>query len=160
MNDIEIRRFGPDDRTWLIDQHKVHYAQAEGFDESFGILIAQIVDAFLADHDTAREAGWIAWQGDQPLGSIFCVSVTAQTAKLRLFLLSPEARGKGLGQKMLSHCMGFARKAGYLDMTLWTHESHKAAGALYARNGWVLGETASVVSFGKPNIEQQWSIQL
>jgi hypothetical protein len=45
-------------------------------------------------------------------------------------------------------------------MELWTHESHAAAGALYAKNGWILGDTKAVVSFGKPNIEQQWHIKL
>jgi GNAT superfamily N-acetyltransferase len=109
MEKIELRRFGQADRNWLVTQHEVHYAQAEGFDASFGILVAGIVDAFFAQHDPVREAGWIAWEGDQRLGSICCVGLMSRTAKLRLFLLAPEARGKGLGQRMLGHCMGFAR---------------------------------------------------
>jgi GNAT superfamily N-acetyltransferase len=160
MDDIELRRFGPEDRDWLIEQHKVHYAKAEGFDDSFGVLVTDIVDAFLMDHDPEREAGWIAWQKGTRLGSIFCVKLTKRTAKLRLFLLADGARGKGLGRKMLLHCMQFARDEGYADMQLWTHESHTAAGALYARNGWALGATKDVVSFGKPNVEQEWAVVL
>jgi hypothetical protein len=45
-------------------------------------------------------------------------------------------------------------------MQLWTHESHRAAGALYARAGWDLVESAPVTSFGKPNVEQTWRITL
>lgn len=160
MGDVEIRRFAASDRDWLVEQHEVHYARDEGFDATFGVLVAQIVDAFLAGHDDACESGWIAWQDGKRLGSIFCVRLDETTAKLRLFLLTPEARGKGLGKRMLATCMGFARDAGYRGMQLWTHESHKAAGALYARAGWTLGAVKPVVSFGKPNIEQTWTITL
>lgn len=160
METIAIRKFVRADRDWLVAQHDAHYAREEGFDHTFGELVAQIADAFLADHDPTREAGWIAWQGTERLGSIFCVRLTETTAKLRLFLLTPAARGKGLGKRMLATCMGYARDHGYTDMQLWTHESHAAAGALYAKTGWALGETKPVVSFGKPNIEQTWTITL
>jgi GNAT superfamily N-acetyltransferase len=160
MENIDIRRFTAVDRDWLIKQHEVHYAQAEGFDASFGVLVAVILDDFLACHDPQCEAGWIAWDGDLRLGSIFCVHLTAETAKLRLFLLVPEARGKRLGRRMLETCMGFARDVGYSDMQLWTHESHRAAGALYAQNGWHLVRSEPVVSFGQHNVEQHWEITL
>lgn len=160
MTEIEIRRFTARDRDWLVDQHKLHYAREEGFDDSFGVLVAQIVDDFLRSHDPAVEAGWIAWNNGTRLGSIFCVRLAAQTAKLRLFLLMPQARGKGLGRRLLAHNTAFARTAGYARMQLWTHLSHRAAGALYARNGWTLDCSTPVVSFGKANVEQQWSITL
>jgi GNAT superfamily N-acetyltransferase len=160
MDPIEIKRFAPTDRDWLIEQHEVHYAAAEGFDETFGVLVTQIIDAFLANHDATSEAGWIAWQSGQRLGSIFCVRLDDDTAKLRLFLLTPEVRGKGLGKQMLATCTGFARSCGYARMQLWTHESHTAAGVLYAKMGWTLGATKPVVSFGKANVEQTWSITL
>lgn len=160
MAEIEIRSFTAGDRDWLLEQHEVHYARDEGFDASLGVLVAQILDDFLAGHDPTCERGWIAWREGQPLGSIFCVRLTQDCAKLRLFLLTPDARGKGLGRRMLSTCMGFARDAGYQRMQLWTHESHRAAGALYARSGWTLNSSKPVVSFGKPNVEQHWSISL
>ncbi|WP_281992452.1 GNAT family N-acetyltransferase [Sulfitobacter geojensis] len=160
MNDIEIRKFCAQDRDWLVAEHRDAYAQAEGFDDSFGVLVAGILDDFLREQKPEHEAGWIAWQQDQRLGSIFCVRLDGETAKLRLFLLSEKARGKGLGQRMLDHCMGFARARGYRQMKLWTHESHRAAGALYAKNGWQLMSSQPVVSFGQPLIEQHWEILL
>jgi len=160
MDEIEIRKFTAADRDWLVEQHRDHYARAEGFDDSFGILVAGIIDDFLEDHDPVRESGWIAWQGDRRLGSIFCVSLDDLTAKLRLFLLTDDARGKGLGKRMLATCMNFARLQGYDGMKLWTHESHRAAGALYAKTGWELIASEPVVSFGQPLIEQHWQISL
>ncbi len=160
MEKVEIRKFTPQDRDWLVAEHRDHYARAEGFDASFGVLVAQILDDFIADHDPLREAGWIAWEGEARLGSIFCVGLDDTTAKLRLFLLTPEARGKGLGKRMLATCMGFAKAQGYAGMQLWTHESHRAAGALYAQTGWTLGRSEPVVSFGQPLVEQHWHIRL
>ncbi|KIN64006.1 Acetyltransferase, GNAT family protein [Sulfitobacter noctilucicola] len=160
MDNISIRRFGPEDRDWLVREHRDHYARAEGFDEGFGVLVAGIIDDYLADHDPECEAGWIACQGDKRLGSIFCVKLDNETAKLRLFLLTEDARGQGLGKQLLSTCMGFAKSCGFKSMTLWTHESHRAAGALYAKTGWSLISSKPVKSFGQDLVEQHWQITL
>ncbi|MBE9636555.1 GNAT family N-acetyltransferase [Salipiger pacificus] len=157
---IDLRVYGPGDREWLVRQHAELYARDEGFDASFGTLVDRILRDFDASHDPARERGWIAWEGRQRLGSIFCVDAGsdggAALAKLRLFLLLPEARGRGLGQRLLDTCLGFARDAGYHRMTLWTHESHRAACALYAKNGFSLVSSTPVTSFGVPLVEQHW----
>ncbi len=160
MKQVEIRRFDAADRDWLVDQHSGLYAREEGFDDSFGPLVAGIVDDFLAHHDPTCERGWMAHHEGQRLGNIFCVRVNAQTAKLRLFLLVPEARGLGLGRRMLDTCMEFARDKGYRDMELWTHESQTAAGALYAKAGWQMVQSRPAFSFGKENIEQTWVVTL
>lgn len=157
---VTLRPFRAEDRDWLVEQHGTLYARAEGFDDSFGRLVADILDAFLEGHDPASEAGWIAWDGDARLGSIFCVDAGNGVAKLRLFLLVPEARGRGLGRRLLRHCMGFASDRGYHAMTLWTHESHRAACALYAAEGWHLGASKRVHSFGQDLVEQRWDITL
>lgn len=160
MSNITLRRFEASDAPWLVTQHGVLYAGEEGFDDTFGPLVAGILADFIADHDSAKERGWIAMQGGQRLGSIFCVSAGEKTAKLRMFLLTPAARGKGLGKRLLHACMGFARDCGYRDMILWTHESHKAACALYAAFGWELVDSKAVHSFGVDLIEQSWRIEL
>ena len=94
------------------------------------------------------------------LGSIFCVKLDEKTAKLRLFLLVPEARGKGLGKLLLQACMGYARATGYRRMQLWTHESHRAACALYTAAGWRCVASKPVRSFNVDLIEQSWEIDL
>ncbi|MFD1193451.1 GNAT family N-acetyltransferase [Seohaeicola saemankumensis] len=160
MADPAFRPFTPADAAWLAERHGTLYAQAEGFDDTFAPLVAGILADFIADHDPAREAGWIVEAGGKAVGSIFCVRLDDHTAKLRLFLLEPVMRGRGLGQRMLAHCMGFARKAGYARMELWTHESHKAACALYAANGWRLAAWKPVHSFGVDLVEQSWKIDL
>jgi GNAT superfamily N-acetyltransferase len=148
--------FAAADADWLIDRHATLYARDEGFDATFGALVREIVLAFLADHDPLREGGWIARDGARRLGSIFVVQEGPGVAKLRLFLLEPEARGTGLAQAMLEQAMGFARGAGYRHMRLWTHESHRAAGRLYARNGFAMTATEARHSFGRDVVAQTW----
>lgn len=156
--EFTLRPFAADDADWLVHEHATHYAQVEGFDDSFGPLVAQIVQSFLAQHDPDREAGWIAHQGQTRLGSIFCVRKDAQIAKLRLFYVVEKARGCGVAQALLDQCLGFAQGAGYKGLTLWTHESHVAAGRIYKRNGLTRTRAAPVHSFGVDLVEETWEI--
>lgn len=158
MNDITLRAFAPTDIDWLVEQHQTLYAREAQFDASFGPLVHQILEHFVRAHDPNREKGWIALDGAQRLGSIFCVKLTEDTAKLRLFLLVPEARGRGLGMRLLQTCMAFAQSSGYAGMELWTHESHAAACALYRKTGWSCMSSKPVRSFGVDLVEQSWTI--
>jgi len=155
-----LRPVRPDDQHWIVDRHAELYARDEGFDGTFGPLVRGIVEGFFAGHDAAAEAGWIAEGPEGRLGCIFCVRKDDETAKLRLFLTLPEARGQGLGRRLLEACMGFARDAGYRRMVLWTHASHRAACALYAKAGWRVADSRPVRSFGVDLIEQAWEIDL
>lgn len=55
--DFDLRRFETGDADWLVAEHMAYYARAEGFDQSFGPLVRRIVDDFLHEHDSTREAG-------------------------------------------------------------------------------------------------------
>tara|TARA_R110002020_G_scaffold67179_9_gene176491 strand:- start:22090 stop:22572 length:483 start_codon:yes stop_codon:yes gene_type:complete len=160
MREIEIRPFSAADRDWLVQVHIDTYERDEGFDASFGVLVAQIVDDFLRDHDSAVERGWIVWDGDTRLGSIFCVRLDAHTGKLRLFQLVPQARGRGVGLRLLQTCTDFARSCGYNTIKLWSHKSHEAANALYLRNGWRIVEEHDVFNYGQHLVERVMQLEL
>lgn len=158
---VVLRDIAIGDAGWLIQQHAERYAEDEGFDSSFEPLVAEILAAFLRKHDPATERAFIAAAGATRLGSIFCVqSGEPGVAKLRLFYMSPDARGLGLGQRLLDACLSFARTAGYRRMRLWTHESHRAACALYKKNGFSCVASEPVHSFGVDLVEQTWEIDL
>lgn len=157
---IAIRTLQPGDAGWVIMQHGAIYAAEENYDSSFEALVARIVADFLDSNDPKVEAGWIAEAEGIRLGCIFCVRVDQTTAKLRLFLTVPEARGRGLGRQLLAHCMAFARSKGYRRMVLWTHESHKAACALYAATGWRMVASSPGHQFGVDVVDQEWEVDL
>ena len=152
---VELRELAPGDGGWVIERHGAHYAAHEGFDASFEALVARIVAAFIDGRDPERERCWIAWRGARRIGSIFVVN-DGGAAKLRLFYLDPDARGAGIGRHMLETAMGWARERGYGRMRLRTHESHRAAGRLYAAAGFEMTASRPVRSFGRANVEQAW----
>ncbi|MCF6232302.1 MAG: GNAT family N-acetyltransferase [Rhodobacteraceae bacterium] len=160
MSPINLRQLRAGDAGWLIQQHADLYQQDEGFDDSFEAFVAEILADFIRSHDPDCERAFIAERDGLRLGSVFCLREGAKTAKLRLFLLVPEARGLGLGKRLLGECMSFAKSAGYREMKLWTHESHRAAGALYRSFGWQMTGSKPVHSFGVDLIEQSWRVDL
>ena len=144
----------------MVAAHAELYAREAGFDDSFGVLVAEILDGFMHGHYPAVERGWIATDKGVRLGLIFCMRQDAQTAKLRLFQLSARTRGQGVGHLLLQTCTDFARSKGYARMVLATHKSHEAACALYLRNGWGITAERAVESFGQALIEQEMALTL
>ncbi|MDJ1008476.1 MAG: GNAT family N-acetyltransferase [Paracoccaceae bacterium] len=158
---IVLRAFEPADADWLVESHGAHYAASDGFDATFPALVRDIVEDFLANAAPPLDRGWIAASGPQRLGSIFCVGGGATgVARLRLFYVAPEARGTGLGARLLTACLDHARGQGCHRMTLWTHESHRAAGRLYKGFGFALKSARPTRSFGADVVEQHWEIAL
>jgi len=160
QGDVQFHDLRTGDVGWIIMRHAELYAEEEGFNAEFEVLVAEILATYMRNHDPSCERAWIAEQGGQRLGSIFCVRQSRKVAKLRLFFLEPQARGLGLGQKMLDMCMGYARGKGYEKMVLWTHESHEAACALYRKSGFQLIDSKPERSFGQDLVTQNWQIAL
>lgn len=157
---VDLTPLAAGDAGWVVWRHGALYAAEEGYDASFEALVAEIVAAHLRRHDPARETGWIARRAGRRLGSLFCMDDGEGVARLRLFLLEPEARGTGLGQRMLDAALGFARTAGYRRVVLWTHESHRAAGQLYARNGFARMTSTPGRAFGCDVVDETWALDL
>ncbi|WP_371228796.1 GNAT family N-acetyltransferase [Roseovarius sp. 2305UL8-3] len=160
MTDVSIRIATAQDVDWIAQIHGTLYRRDEGFDDGFQPLVQSVLEGFIADHDPVCERGWVVMQGDRRAGSLFCTRLSKETAKLRLFLLMPELRGRGLGQTLLSNAMGFARDAGYQAMQVSTYSRHAAACALYQRVGFVLTDSKPARAFGHDMIEQSWQIAL
>ncbi|WP_369414312.1 bifunctional helix-turn-helix transcriptional regulator/GNAT family N-acetyltransferase [Albidovulum sediminis] len=158
--EVTLHDLGPGDGGWIISRHAELYAQDEGYDQSFEALVAGIVAEFLRTRDPICDRAWIARRGDERLGSVFCVREDEDTARLRLFLLDPRARGIGLGRRMLSACLSHARERGFRRMVLWTHQSHGAACALYASAGFRMTAEAPARAFGCDVVDQTWELDL
>ncbi|WIY23847.1 GNAT family N-acetyltransferase [Parasedimentitalea psychrophila] len=160
MADVTVRRFVAGDLHWLAARHQDLYARDEGVDATYGAMITALLHDFCSAHDPLREKGWIAAQRARRLGSIFCIRESDEIARLRLFLLTPQARGQGLGKRLIRDCMGFARQAGYRQMALHSYQSHRTSGSLYRAFGWQLVDSRPVFSFGANLIEQTWHVML
>jgi DNA-binding MarR family transcriptional regulator/GNAT superfamily N-acetyltransferase len=147
----------PGDLGWIVQRHGALYAQQYGWDESFEALVAQIVAEYARDHDPRREAAWIAEVDGKPAGCVLCVSREEDVAQLRLLLVDPRARGRGIGGRLIEECLRFAQRAGYARITLWTNDVLHEARRLYERAGFELVESAPHHSFGHDLVEQTWA---
>jgi GNAT superfamily N-acetyltransferase len=150
----------PGDLGWVVHRHGAMYAAEYGFDETFEHLVAGIVAGYAASHDPAREAAWIAEVDGQPAGCVFCVRQDDVTAKLRLLLVEPSARGLGVGARLVDECLRFTRAAGYQRITLWTQDCLTGARRIYQRAGFSLDSEGRHHSFGHDLVEQIWSRDL
>jgi GNAT superfamily N-acetyltransferase len=151
-----IREPRPGDLGWVISTHGEIYARERGWGASFEALVAGIVANFAASRDESRERCWIAELDGRRVGSIFLVKASESVAKLRLLLLAPEARGLGLGKRLVDECLAFAAAAGYEKVTLWTNSALTAARAIYARSGFELVASEPDPLFGDGSLSETW----
>jgi len=150
------------DMEWVVQSEGALYAREWGFDQTFETLVARIVSDFAANFDPARERCWIAEAGDARLGHVFLVKHAdePETAKLRLLLVEPAARGLGLGQALVAECVQFARAAGYRRITLWTQSILSGACRIYEKAGFRMVKEEAHRSFGRDLIGQIWELEL
>lgn len=153
-----LRPLGPGDLGWVVQRHGALCCAEYGWDESFEAMVARIVADYAEAHDPRRERGWIAEVDGEPVGSIFCVRADDETAKLRLLLVEPKARGMGVGGRLVEECVRFAERAGYRRMVLFTHDVLADARRLYQRAGFVLDNEERKPAYGQDLVHQHWRL--
>jgi DNA-binding MarR family transcriptional regulator/GNAT superfamily N-acetyltransferase len=155
-----LRDVRPGDMGWVVQQHGEIYAREYGWNSEFEALVAEIAAGMIRQHDPACERGWIAELDGERVGSVFVVRKSETEAQLRLLILSPSARGLGLGGRLTDECLAFARAKGYRQMVLWTNSLLTAARALYAQRGFVLTHSEPHHSYGKDLVGETWELRL
>jgi GNAT superfamily N-acetyltransferase len=157
---VGIRGLEPGDLGWVVGRHGAIYADEFNWDSDFEGLVAQIVADYRVHARPDRDNAWIATVGGARAGCVFCVERDATTAQLRILLVEPWARGLGIGARLVDECIGFARRAGYTSMMLWTNDILVAARRIYEAAGFVLKDEERHHSFGHDLVGQNWTLDL
>jgi DNA-binding MarR family transcriptional regulator/GNAT superfamily N-acetyltransferase len=157
---LTLRGHRPGDMGWITHRQAVLYAREYGWDESFEALVSEITAGFLRNYDPAWERCWIAERRSEVVGSVFCVRESEAVGKLRLLYVEADARGLGIGRRLVEECIGFARQAGYRTLTLWTNDILLAARKVYLDCGFKLVAEEPHHSFGKDLVGQNWELAL
>lgn len=160
--EVVIRRATrPGDLGWVVMAHGEVYDRQFGWNADFEALVARIVADYATAHDPDREAGWIAEVDGRRAGCIFLVAGDEPgVAKLRILLVSPFARGLGVGGRLVQECLDFAREAGYRQVALWTNDVLESARRIYQSFGFTLAQTERHHSFGHDLVGQTWRLDL
>jgi DNA-binding MarR family transcriptional regulator/GNAT superfamily N-acetyltransferase len=157
---VTLRSHRPGDMGWVIQRHGEIYHQEYGWNEEFEALVAEISAEFIRKLDAARERCWIAEAEGSRVGCIFLVAKDATTAKLRLLLVEPDARGLGVGRTLVAECVRFARASGYQKIVLWTQDNLTAARSIYSKAGFVKTGEEPHHSFGYDLVAETWELEL
>ena len=155
-----LRQHQPGDMGWIVHRQAILYAEEYGWDGTYEALAAEIVAQFIKNYDPKCERCWIAEKDGERVGAVFVAKASGETAKLRLLHVEPEARGLGIGKRLVDECVRFARQAGYQKMTLWTQDILHAARHLYKQAGFRIVREEQHHSFGKDLTAETWELDL
>ena len=155
-----LRPHEPGDSGWIIHRHGVLYSEEYGFDETFEALVGEILVQFIRNHDPKRERIWIAEQDGERIGSVMIVDAGDQVVQLRLLLVEPKARGKGIGTRLINECINFSRRNRYRKIKLWTQSNLLEARHLYEKAGFESVEESPHRSFGHDLVAEFWELSL
>lgn len=158
----ELRAPVAGDLGWVVSTHAEVYCNEYGWDWRFEGMVADIVARFVESFDAQRESCWIAIdaQTGERLGSVFVVAESAVLAKLRMLILTPSARGMGLGAALTDTAMSFARSKGYTHMVLWTNNCLTSARSIYQKRGFELESSEPYEDFGQKLTSEVWRVAL
>ena len=147
----------PGDLGMIVYLHGSIYARERGFDPTFEAYVAGPLSEFVRTQ-TTRERLWIAERGTEMIGCIAIVTASPEVAQLRWFLVTPRARGFGLGRRLLTDAIAFCKDSEYRRVILWTESALTVAASLYFAAGFRKIEDKPSRMGGVDVIEQQYEL--
>lgn len=149
----------PGDIGTVIRLHGTVYAREHGFDHTFEAYVAGPLAAF-ARAGSDRERLWLAEREGRIVGCVAIVAASPTVAQLRWFLVDPDARGAGLGRRLLDEAIAFSRARDYESIVLWTVSALEAAAHLYRATGFRKVEEKPGRMWGVDVVEERYELAL
>ena len=125
----------PGDDQLIVDLHRLGYAQ-EG--DRFGPLFCAYVGETVAEAQLERADSGRVWFAECAGETLGCAAMInrGHRGQLRWVVLLPEARGLGVGKKLVDLALDHARLLGFTEVFLETTDNLPASMALYERLGF------------------------
>src|SRR2546422_213294 len=153
--------FDQGDLGWSLHRQSVVYKTEFRYKDSFETYLCEGLAPYMRNYDPTRDRLWVGEASGRPVGciAIHHVAERPRWAKLRWFLVEREARGKGLGTRLLSTAIAFSRRARYNGIFLWTVSDLDAARDLYEQGGFRLVEEKKGCVWAPWAREQRWELR-
>ena len=155
-----LRTHQPGDLGWIVSRHGALYSQEYGWNDRIEALAAEVAAKFIRHFDPQRERCWVVERDGEIVGGVLLAKHGPHVARLRLLFVEPEARGLGIGRRLVAECVRFARQAGYRKIVLWTNAPLRAARHLYEVAGFRLTGEKLHHEFGVAMKGQSWELPL
>jgi len=149
----------PGDLGYIVSLHGIIYARERGFDPTFEAYVAGPLSKFVQTAGS-RECLWIAEKASQIVGCVAIVAASPETAQLRWFLVATDARGTGLGKRLLEEAVAFSKNCGYAEIILWTESGLTVAAHLYQSAGFRKVEEKPGRLWGVDLVEEKYVLRL
>ena len=133
---ITVRDPRPGEIGHIIARHGAIYVEEFGYPPVFESYVVRAFGDFLATLSPPRDRIFVAARGGRFVGSIAVKGLRDATVQLRFLLVEREARGCGLGRKLVQRVLDHARAAGEQRIVLETASDLDAARALNAAHGF------------------------
>jgi GNAT superfamily N-acetyltransferase len=142
----------------IVDMHARYYSRTSGFGQRFESVVASGLASFCDRLDSSRNGIWAAVHKGHIIGSIALdgEDLGNHIAHLRWFILDDDARGTGMGRRLLSTALDFADTQGFSETHLWTFRGLEAARHLYESNGFTCVAEYPGDQWGSIVMEQQF----
>src|SRR5213593_1588353 len=150
----------PGDIGSVIHLHGTLYAQEYGLDHTFEGYVAVGIGEFAQTYDEQKDYFSVAEIDERIVGSVAIVGLPEQIAQLRWFQVHTDARGKGLGRKLLRDAIEFCRQREYKAIFLWTISELTTAARLYKEVGFRKTEEKTHEIWGKERTEERYELVL
>lgn len=132
--DIRHARF-PDDRDAVVDIFREYIGSVSvdlGF-QDYEVEFAALPGKYAAPDGRLL----LAWRGERAVACVALRKVDAQICEMKRVYVRPEARGDGLGRRLVERILQEARDAGYVRICLDVLPEFAAARHIYASFGFV-----------------------
>ncbi len=157
---ITIRPFTQSDIEYVISRHKTLYYAERHLSGTFSAYVDEIVYRFVNNFDSQTDCLKILECNGVPAGSIAIAKADKDTAQLRFFMLEPEMRQRGYGNRLMDMALDFCREKGYKKVFLLTITAQVIARHVYETHGFYKAASYDKSEWGDGVVEERWVLEL
>lgn len=157
---INIRPFTQSDIEYVISRHKTLYYAERHLSGTFSAYVDKIVYHFVDNFNPQTDCLNILECNGVPAGSIAIAKFDDTTAQLRFFMLEPEIRQRGYGNRLMDMALDFSRERGYKKVFLLTITAQVIARHVYETHGFYKVSSQDKSEWGDGIIEERWELEL